>query len=66
MLSVGIQAVAIHLPEGLRTNAWWDKKAITSSHSPKFSTHQHQSLYDKAMQPYLSDPFLGKIGRAHV
>lgn len=57
MLSVGIQAVAIHLPEGLRTNAWWDKEAITSSHSPKFSTHQHQSLYDKAMQPYLSDPF---------
>ncbi|APG50849.1 TPA: 3-oxoacyl-ACP synthase [Providencia stuartii] len=66
MLSVGIQAVAIHLPEGLRTNAWWDKEAITSSHSPKFSTHQHLSLYDKAMQPYLSDPFLGSVERRVV
>ncbi|MEX6001454.1 hypothetical protein AB6H14_03920 [Providencia vermicola] len=28
MLSVGIQSIAIHLPEGVRTNGWWDKDAI--------------------------------------
>ncbi|ELZ5941281.1 3-oxoacyl-ACP synthase III family protein [Providencia vermicola] len=67
MLSVGIQSIAIHLPEGVRTNGWWDKDAIVRR-KPSLSRSQPSPphFYDDAMKPYLSDTFLGSVERRVV
>ncbi|HEF8774572.1 TPA: 3-oxoacyl-ACP synthase [Providencia stuartii] len=68
MLSVGIQALAVHLPEGLRTNSWWNEETIQNNDNNELA-YRHNSryqFYDEAMAPYLADPFLGSIERRVV
>ncbi|WP_335674120.1 3-oxoacyl-ACP synthase III family protein [Providencia stuartii] len=68
MHSVGIIALAVHLPEGLRTNSWWDNKPIPyyGMTPPPTLTNKKHYAYDKAMEPYITDPFLGSIERRVV
>ncbi|WXK34702.1 3-oxoacyl-ACP synthase (plasmid) [Mycetohabitans rhizoxinica] len=75
MRSTGIQALAVHLPDGVRTNAWWDGEtsspqkaksstmALTSSGSSK---RRRINPYDAAMEHYLEDPFFGSVERRVV
>lgn len=68
MLSVGIQALAVHLPEGLRTNSWWNEETTQNNDNNELA-YRHNSryqFYDEAMAPYLADPFLGSIERRVV
>ncbi|MDX7989967.1 3-oxoacyl-ACP synthase III family protein [Xenorhabdus sp. Reich] len=75
MRSVGIQAIAVHLPDGVRTNSWWDKAAsppqnATSSAMASTSNglfnRRKINPYDAAMERYLEDPFFGSIERRVV
>lgn len=67
MKSVGIQALAVHLPRGLRTNDWWGlpprppQEASGGEDVPRPRHH-----FDAAMQPYLDDPFFGGVERRVV
>lgn len=75
MRSVGIQALAVHLPNGLRTNAWWgEEKKILQKITPSITAStpslkdklRSNNPYDAAMKRYLNDPFFGSIARRVV
>ena len=66
MRAVGIQALAVHLPEGVRTNSWWDNHDSSSqepSKSADMPLSRRYANYDAAMAPYLNDPFFGSVER---
>lgn len=70
MNSVGIQALAVHLPSNIRTNDWWeiglspaDEKVNETQqtfHSINPNKYQH---YDNAMSRYINDPYFGSVER---
>jgi len=71
MRSVGIQALAVHLPKGVRTNAWWSEdmtppQKIKPSVMTSTSEHRKLNPYDAAMARYLDDPFFGSLERRVV
>lgn len=71
MRSVGIQALAVHLPKGVRTNAWWGGEMTPPQKvkpSVVTSTSKHRKLnpYDAVMARYLDDPFFGSLERRVV
>lgn len=75
MRSVGIQALAVHLPNGLRTNAWWGEEkqllpkvtpSITESMLSQKVKLRSNNPYDAAMKRYLNDPFFGSVARRVV
>ncbi|KMW74711.1 3-oxoacyl-ACP synthase [Photorhabdus luminescens subsp. luminescens] len=75
MQAVGIQAIAVYLPDGVRTNAWWceetppaqdtEPSVITSKPSDS-SRRRRLNLYDAAIERYLEDPFFGSVERRVV
>jgi 3-oxoacyl-[acyl-carrier-protein] synthase-3 len=71
-MSASIRAVAVALPETVRTNDWFRE------HQPELVAHAHEatlagvwadfaaadrSLYDRTLAPYLRDPFRGTVAR---
>lgn len=65
-----LRALAVAFPREVRTNAWWE------DHHPESVRHAREatlakvwadfgelSIYDRAIAPYLSDPFRGTIER---
>ncbi|PHM48178.1 3-oxoacyl-ACP synthase III family protein [Xenorhabdus miraniensis] len=75
MRSAGIQAIAVYLPDGVRTNNWWggetpspQKSKPSETASTSTSSHKHRKVnhYDAAMDRYLDDPFFGSIERRVV
>ncbi|OTA21506.1 3-oxoacyl-ACP synthase [Xenorhabdus beddingii] len=74
MRSAGIQALAVYLPDGVRTNAWWggevppqeNKPPAMASASDSSSKRRKVNPYDAAMERYLEDPFFGSVERRVV
>ncbi|AOM39860.1 3-oxoacyl-ACP synthase III family protein [Xenorhabdus hominickii] len=74
MRSVGIQALAVYLPDGVRTNAWWSgetpqqqtEPSVMASGSNNSSKRRKVNPYDAAMEHYLEDPFFGSVERRVV
>lgn len=71
MRSVGIQTLVIHLPRGLRTNAFWatsDRVTPypTSRIANRTIARRLRTAFDIEMQRYLSDQFFGAVERRAV
>lgn len=73
MRSSGICALAVYLPDGIRTNAWWGETELPphtarQTHSTPVSSPGmiKNNPYDAAMNPYLEDPFWGSVERRVV
>lgn len=71
MRSVGIQALAVYLPKGIRTNAWWSEEMTPPQKAkPSVMTSTSKPLkrnpYDAVMTRYLDDPFFGSLERRVV
>lgn len=71
-LPVGIKAIAVSFPSGVRTNDYWkenypqmvqeaEQKNLAKLFSASGSTPSNE--FSKAMMPYLKDPFRGSIER---
>jgi 3-oxoacyl-[acyl-carrier-protein] synthase-3 len=65
-----ITALAVAFPRHVRTNAWWDDnypelvaQAREATLAKVWAPFGEQSAYDRAITPYLADPFRGTIER---
>lgn len=65
-----IRAVGVAFPREIRTNAWWDDhypelvaKAREATLAKVWADFGELSIYDRAIAPYLADPFRGTIER---
>ncbi|PHM52310.1 3-oxoacyl-ACP synthase III family protein [Xenorhabdus sp. KK7.4] len=68
MQAAGIQAIAVYLPDEVRTNDWWcedipQEQSITVAGSRDVSGRRKINPYDAAMERYLDDPFFGSVER---